>query len=251
MPRVDDTSFDRLRTWNGEQSRAFEEVAFQLLKYQVPAGTRAIRTGNPDGGVEWYATLSDGTEWGWQAKHVHGIDALLTAMTGSVGRVAMWRSSGSRIRFPCSSRFVRTSTRRPSASICSMILTVPPPEGGAVDIPTFSTNSRRSDSPNPASLSARKAAGVGENPSPSLVTCSRIRASPNPDRERTTRSSNPSPLHSAGRKAARSSSAAVETPRPHRKRCTVGADVVMAAPGKVKEPRGIRAEFPSTDPSAR
>jgi hypothetical protein len=67
VPRVDDTSFDRLRTWNGEQSRAFEEVAFQLLKHQVPAGTRAIRTSNPDGGVEWYAALPDGTEWGWQA----------------------------------------------------------------------------------------------------------------------------------------------------------------------------------------
>jgi len=91
MARVDVSSFDQLRTWNGEQSRAFEEISYQLLKYQVPAGTRAIRTGNPDGGVEWYATLPDGTEWGWQAKHVHGIDALLNAMTDSVKRVAKER----------------------------------------------------------------------------------------------------------------------------------------------------------------
>jgi hypothetical protein len=91
MPAVAVTSFDTLRTWEGEQSRAFEELSFQLLKGQVPAGIRAIRTGNPDGGVEWYATLPDGTEVGWQAKHVKGIDALLTAMTDSVKRAVKER----------------------------------------------------------------------------------------------------------------------------------------------------------------
>ncbi len=97
------SSFDTLRTWNGEQSRAFEELAFQLLKDKVPSGARAIRTGNPDGGVEWYATLPDGTEWGWQAKHVHGIDPLLTTMTDSVKRVAKERSSLRKLTFVISS----------------------------------------------------------------------------------------------------------------------------------------------------
>ena len=60
---------------------------YQLLKGEVPTGSTAIRTGNPDGGVEWYANQADGSEWGWQAKHVHGIDALLGAMTESVTRV--------------------------------------------------------------------------------------------------------------------------------------------------------------------
>jgi hypothetical protein len=99
MPGVAASSFDTLRTWNGEQSRAFEELSFQLLKDQVPAGTRAIRTGNPDGGVEWYATLPDGTVWGWQAKHVKGIDALLTAMTNSVTRVAKERPDLRKLTF--------------------------------------------------------------------------------------------------------------------------------------------------------
>jgi hypothetical protein len=99
MPGVAASSFDTLRTWNGEQSRAFEELSFQLLKDQVPAGTRAIRTGNPDGGVEWYATLPDGTVWGWQAKHVKGIDALLTAMTNSVTRVAKERPGLRKLTF--------------------------------------------------------------------------------------------------------------------------------------------------------
>ncbi|MET4095818.1 hypothetical protein [Arthrobacter sp. UYCu712] len=99
MAKVVASSFDTLRTWNGEQSRAFEELAFQLLKDRAPYGTRAIRTGNPDGGVEWYATLPDGTEWGWQAKHVHGIDALLTAMTDSVRRVAKERPALRKLTF--------------------------------------------------------------------------------------------------------------------------------------------------------
>jgi hypothetical protein len=99
VARASASRFDTLRPWNGEQSRAFEELTFQLLKDQTPPGTRAIRTGNPDGGVEWYATLSDGTEWGWQAKHVKGIDPLLTAMTGSVERVSKERPDLRKLTF--------------------------------------------------------------------------------------------------------------------------------------------------------
>lgn len=105
MARVDATDFDYLRAWNGEQSRAFEEVSYQLLKHKVPGGTRAIRTGNPDGGVEWYVTLPDGTEWGWQAKHVHGIDALLNAITDSVQRVAKERPTLRKLTFVISSNW--------------------------------------------------------------------------------------------------------------------------------------------------
>lgn len=88
MARVGATSFDDPRTWNSEQSRALEGISYQLLKRKVPAWGRLVRTGNPDGGVEWYVTLADGTEQGWQAKHVHGIDMLLNAVTDSVKRVA-------------------------------------------------------------------------------------------------------------------------------------------------------------------
>jgi hypothetical protein len=99
MPRFEVSSFGTLRTWEGEQSRAFEELSFQLLKDSVPETTQAIRTGNPDGGVEWYAVLPGGEEWGWQAKHVHGIDALLTAMTESVKRVAKERPTLRKLTF--------------------------------------------------------------------------------------------------------------------------------------------------------
>ena len=116
MPKVPALSFHALRAWNGERSRAFEELSFQLLKDQVPSGTRAIRTGNPDGGVEWYATLPDGTEWGWQAKHVKGIDALLTAMTDSLKRIGKRK------------RRVRglARTRKPSSHpLCPALPTLP------------------------------------------------------------------------------------------------------------------------------
>ncbi|WP_374539149.1 hypothetical protein [Micromonospora aurantiaca (nom. illeg.)] len=93
------SSFDTLRMWEREQSRAFEELSYQLLKDRVPAGTRPIRTGNPDGGVEWYAVLPSGDEWGWQAKHVHGINPLLTAMTESVKRVATERPTLRKLTF--------------------------------------------------------------------------------------------------------------------------------------------------------
>jgi hypothetical protein len=112
MASVDATDFDHLRTWNGEQSRAFEEISYQLLEHKVPAGTRPIRTGNPDGGVEWYATLPDGTEQGWQAKHVHGIDALLNAMTDSVKRVAEERPNLRKLTFVISSNLSTSKAPR-------------------------------------------------------------------------------------------------------------------------------------------
>lgn len=93
------TSFDNLRMWDGSQSRAFEELTFQLLKGEVPSGSRAIRTGNPDGGVEWYAAVDPGQEWGWQAKYIKGIDALLTAMSDSVKRVVKERPNLTRLTF--------------------------------------------------------------------------------------------------------------------------------------------------------
>jgi len=104
------SSFDTLRSWDGSQARAFEELSYQLLKSYVPSGSRAIRTGNPDGGVEWYANLSDGTEWGWQAKHVHGVDALLTAMASSVRRVVQDRPKLVKLTFVISWNLA-TSTR--------------------------------------------------------------------------------------------------------------------------------------------
>lgn len=93
------TSFGHIRDWDGSQSRAFEELSYQLLKCDVPSGSRAIRTGNPDGGVEWYAIVGCDEEWGWQAKYITEIDTLLTAMTESVRRVAVERPTLTHLTF--------------------------------------------------------------------------------------------------------------------------------------------------------
>jgi hypothetical protein len=58
------SSFAVIRRWRGSTPRGLEELFFQLLKAGAPAVARLLRTGNLDGGVEWCATLPDGTESG-------------------------------------------------------------------------------------------------------------------------------------------------------------------------------------------
>lgn len=71
MPRVVALDWHQIRTWNGAQDRAFEELCCQLARGDaaaLPSGSRFIRRGTPDGGVECLWQLPDGTERGWQAK---------------------------------------------------------------------------------------------------------------------------------------------------------------------------------------
>lgn len=104
-------SFRSLRPWEGSQDRAFEELSYQLLKEDAPDGSTVVRTGNPDGGVEWYADLPNGDQWGWQAKNVQGIDALLTAMTKSVEQVAAERKRLVRLTFVVSTNLATGTSR--------------------------------------------------------------------------------------------------------------------------------------------
>jgi len=53
---------------NGSQADGFEELCSQLARVETPAGAEFVRKGSPDSGVECYCTLSDGSQWGWQAK---------------------------------------------------------------------------------------------------------------------------------------------------------------------------------------
>lgn len=57
-----------LRSWNNSQNNAFEELCCQLAESELVAGTKFVRKAAPDAGVECYAILPDGSEWGWQAK---------------------------------------------------------------------------------------------------------------------------------------------------------------------------------------
>lgn len=65
----------RLRTLNGSQQAAFEELCCQLAAYDIPSDAQFIRKGTPDGGVEGFAFLYDSSEWGWQAKFFNTLGA--------------------------------------------------------------------------------------------------------------------------------------------------------------------------------
>ena len=58
-----------IRPLNGGREKGFEELCAQLARSESPSGSRFVRKGTPDAGVECYAILSDGAEWAWQAKY--------------------------------------------------------------------------------------------------------------------------------------------------------------------------------------
>jgi hypothetical protein len=62
-------SWLKIRDWNGSQWDAFEELCCQLAHSEpMPPGSRFIRKGTPDSGIECYWVLPKADEWGWQAK---------------------------------------------------------------------------------------------------------------------------------------------------------------------------------------
>jgi hypothetical protein len=58
-----------IRPLNGSRDRGFEELCAQLARAESPVGSRFLRKGTPDAGVECYAVLDTGDEWGWQSKY--------------------------------------------------------------------------------------------------------------------------------------------------------------------------------------
>src|SRR5919206_4143105 len=91
-------SFQNIRSWDGSQHRAFEELAFQLRE-PAPQGAVEVKTGDPDAGLEWYVTLESGEQWGWQAKFIFDVASLLGAMRDSARAVASKRPAVTRLTF--------------------------------------------------------------------------------------------------------------------------------------------------------
>jgi len=58
-----------VRPLGHSRNKGFKELCAQLARAETPAGARFERKGTPDAGVECYSVLSDGSEWGWQAKY--------------------------------------------------------------------------------------------------------------------------------------------------------------------------------------
>lgn len=61
--------WNSIRPWKGSRSGGFEELCVQLARVETPDGAKFVPTGTHDAGVECYCVLSDGNEWGWQAKY--------------------------------------------------------------------------------------------------------------------------------------------------------------------------------------
>ena len=65
-----DLNFKNIRPINGSVNDGFEEFVCQLARKEaIPCNNRYIRNGKPDGGVECYWILEDGSEVAWQAKY--------------------------------------------------------------------------------------------------------------------------------------------------------------------------------------
>ncbi|MEM5431832.1 AVAST type 2 anti-phage system protein Avs2 [Cupriavidus oxalaticus] len=64
-----DLDWASIRPLNGSKQDAFEELCTQLARASCPPGSRFIRKGRPDSGVEAHVVHLDGTEWAWQSKY--------------------------------------------------------------------------------------------------------------------------------------------------------------------------------------
>lgn len=64
-----EVDWQSIRALGGSKADAFEELCAQLARTISPDGATFIRKGTPDAGVECYAVLPSGAEWGWQAKY--------------------------------------------------------------------------------------------------------------------------------------------------------------------------------------
>ena len=59
----------KIIAFNGSQENAFEELVCQVAQAESHEHFANFeRIGTPDGGIECYWKLKDGSEWGWQAK---------------------------------------------------------------------------------------------------------------------------------------------------------------------------------------
>ena len=77
--------WNSIRPLNGGREKGFEELCAQLAHAESPSGSRFVRKGTPDAGVECYAVLGDGSEWGWQAKYFDALgDSQWTQLDSSV-----------------------------------------------------------------------------------------------------------------------------------------------------------------------
>ena len=67
--------FRNIRSLDGSQHQGFEKLCAQLARAEIPRDAKFYRVAPPDAGVECYAILPNGDEWGWQAKYFDQLTA--------------------------------------------------------------------------------------------------------------------------------------------------------------------------------
>ena len=65
--------WSKLETYQGSKYRRFEELCYQIAKgiYGEHGSFTSVDDSGGGDGVEFYMTLPNGDEWGWQAKFYH------------------------------------------------------------------------------------------------------------------------------------------------------------------------------------
>ncbi|MFE3205684.1 hypothetical protein [Embleya sp. NPDC059237] len=82
-----------IRSWNGSQHRAFEELCYQLRE-PAAHGWRTFKPAAPDGGVEWWDEAPNGSDaHGFQVKFVHNVDDLIPVARESAKTVGSNRET--------------------------------------------------------------------------------------------------------------------------------------------------------------
>jgi hypothetical protein len=90
--------FKQIRPWDGRQSRAFEELCFQLRDPEPP-GVELRKTSGQDGGLECYWVYPDGSEIGWQCKFSDKESSLISGMRDSFDSVKNRRPNARKLTF--------------------------------------------------------------------------------------------------------------------------------------------------------
>lgn len=88
-----------IRSHEGSQARAWEELAYQLRPSVAPGHVETRKTRAPDAGVEWYEVYSDGHTEGFQAKFHASLADALSGMKESVVAVCAKRPELTRLTF--------------------------------------------------------------------------------------------------------------------------------------------------------
>lgn len=83
--------FNDIRSFEGTQARAWEELTYQLRPPPKSGHIEARKTRAPDGEVEWYEIYEDGHEEGFQAKFNPNLEDALGSMRALVRTVSTRR----------------------------------------------------------------------------------------------------------------------------------------------------------------